>query len=246
MGMNPRLLRPTPTGFDPRRIANLTGWWDFSDAATVTTASGAVSGVSDKSGNGHTATQGNVNNRPTYQLAARNAKNVARFDGLNDFLASSLTFANSPFTIFTVFAINSSKFCAFVAEVRPTFTGYFGATVSASNLMSISKVGVSGAFSTLGVTNNTVAVGVYTSAGISGGNISATVRRNGEQNASALSLTTVPTDATGLNLGSGNNGAADQLNGDIGEVLLYGRQLSATEIAAVERALAKKWGVTLA
>jgi len=208
-----------------------------------------VSEITDKSGNGRTATQGAANNRPTYQSAARNGKNAARFDGSNDFLASSLTFAASPFTVLAVFARLAGKFHAIVAEAKSGSTGYFGATLFNSSVISISRVGVNGVASTLSVANDTAAVGVWTSAGISASEISVTVRRDGTANASALSLTgapALPTDATGINLGGGNNGAADQWNGDICEVLVYGRQLSATEIATLERALAKKWGVTLA
>jgi hypothetical protein len=36
MPMNPRLLRPTPTGFDLRRLSGLVQWYDAADQSTMT------------------------------------------------------------------------------------------------------------------------------------------------------------------------------------------------------------------
>lgn len=61
-------------------------WIDFSDASTVTTVSGNISQVTDKSGNGLTFTQGTGVNRPSYPSSVLNGRSVARFDGANDIL----------------------------------------------------------------------------------------------------------------------------------------------------------------
>ncbi len=61
-------------------------WIDFSDASTVTTVSGKVSQVTDKSGNSRTFTQTTGVNRPIYQSAVQNSLNVARFDGVEEVL----------------------------------------------------------------------------------------------------------------------------------------------------------------
>ena len=84
MGMNPRLLRPMATGFNPRSIAGLAAWWDASDSATITTDTG-VSVWADKSGNGLNATQTVGNNQPLRSTLI-NGRLALTFDGSNDSL----------------------------------------------------------------------------------------------------------------------------------------------------------------
>jgi hypothetical protein len=100
MAMNPRLLRPLASGFNPKSISGLAGWWDGSDPATLfdatsggslVAASGTVGRWEDKSGNGRHATQGNGNSRPVRSVAAFNGRDALDFDGANDFLALSST-----------------------------------------------------------------------------------------------------------------------------------------------------------
>jgi len=81
MGMNPRLLRPTASGFDPRRIANLHTWLDAADSTTVTLNSGNVSEWRDKSGNGRAFTQASAGAQPAYTLNGQAGKNCITFDG---------------------------------------------------------------------------------------------------------------------------------------------------------------------
>jgi hypothetical protein len=79
MGMNPRLLRPTPTGFDPRRIAGLEVWLDASDVSTVTLNGGNVSEWRSKVGS-RTFTQSTAAAQPIYATAFRNGRNALQFD----------------------------------------------------------------------------------------------------------------------------------------------------------------------
>ncbi len=68
------------TRFDPRRIPGLESWWDAADAASVTLDSGRVSQLADKSGKGrHAANATSGSTQPSYETAARNGLNVARF-----------------------------------------------------------------------------------------------------------------------------------------------------------------------
>jgi hypothetical protein len=62
-------------------------WLDFSDASTVTLASGNVSQVNDKSGNARHASQANATFQPAYTATGINGLNVATFDGVNDGMA---------------------------------------------------------------------------------------------------------------------------------------------------------------
>jgi hypothetical protein len=84
--MNPRLLRPTASGFDPRRVNNLAIWLDASDSSTVTVATGVSEWRNRLSGTGIAATQGIANSQPAYQTAQQNGKNALYFDGSNDSL----------------------------------------------------------------------------------------------------------------------------------------------------------------
>lgn len=55
-------------------------WWlDFSDTSTITEASGLVSAVADKSGNGHNVSQSTGANRPYTGTSNINGRNVLSF-----------------------------------------------------------------------------------------------------------------------------------------------------------------------
>ena len=88
MAMNPRLLRPRASGFNPRSISGLALWFDANDSSTITTVSGAVSQWNSKVG-GYTATQTTANNRPAYSATSFNGKAGVSFDGSNDQLDST-------------------------------------------------------------------------------------------------------------------------------------------------------------
>jgi hypothetical protein len=63
--MNPRLMRPLATGFNPKSLSGLSLWLDGADSSTITLNGTAVSQWSDKSGNSRNATQGTALNQPT-------------------------------------------------------------------------------------------------------------------------------------------------------------------------------------
>lgn len=78
--MNPRLLRPLASGFNPRQIAGLAGWWDAADASTVTLDSNRVAEWRDKSGNNrHAANSTSGSTQPDYITAGHNGNNLLRF-----------------------------------------------------------------------------------------------------------------------------------------------------------------------
>jgi hypothetical protein len=57
MPMNPRLLRPIATGFNPKSIANLGMWLDASSDGSLTLNGNTVSEWRDLSGNGRHVAQ---------------------------------------------------------------------------------------------------------------------------------------------------------------------------------------------
>jgi hypothetical protein len=97
-------------GFRPTSISGLQLWLDsmqgLFDATTggnsVTTDGSAVARWEDKSGNNRNALQATSINRPILKTSVQNGKNGIRFDGINDFMATS-SFAHSvPITLFLV------------------------------------------------------------------------------------------------------------------------------------------------
>lgn len=91
MAMSARLLRPTATGFDPRRIAGLVSWWDASDSSTVTLNSGRVSEFRNKVTGSPAMTQATAANQPLYVTAGRNGKNTVHLDSTLRFLDNTTT-----------------------------------------------------------------------------------------------------------------------------------------------------------
>ena len=97
-------------GFRPTSISGLQLWLDSmqglfdatSGGNSVTTDGAEVARWEDKSGNNRNALQATSNNRPILKTAVQNGKNGIRFDGINDFMATS-SFAHSvPLTLFLV------------------------------------------------------------------------------------------------------------------------------------------------
>jgi len=117
MSMSPKLLRPRATGFNPKSIATLAGWWDASvssSLAQLSTGGTAVSADSDPvgywadlSGNGRNLTQSTTNNRPLYKPGVLNGRPVIDFDGTNDSMLASFTLAQ-PITYFLVYRYDAT------------------------------------------------------------------------------------------------------------------------------------------
>ena len=80
-------------GFIPSADAALIGWWDASDAASITESGGDMSSWADKAG-GTALTQTGVNARPQTGTRSLNGLNVIDFDG-TDFLEATRSFPAS-------------------------------------------------------------------------------------------------------------------------------------------------------
>jgi hypothetical protein len=96
MPMNPRLLRPLASGFNPESIPGLLMWADsadrsraFSDDAATTPAANDDGVAVLKSKVGPDLEQTTQANRPTYKTGLRAGKAGLRFDGTNDSMAFS-------------------------------------------------------------------------------------------------------------------------------------------------------------
>jgi hypothetical protein len=240
--MNPRLLRPLASGFRPSRISNIVAWWDFADASslfsnleatTLANADDAVAVVKDKSTNARNLTQSTLNNRPLRKTAILNGKDVLRFDGSNDQLV-----------IPDILVSTWTSYCMFTVA-RMATAGVFG-------LVDYTRSACWGTFF-----SNSIYTGMHFNTGVS----SASVVGNTfyslyyEWTGSAVrvarneTLATPVATSTALSSGitAGSVGALHNntffLNGDIGEVIIYNRNLTGTERASVFSYLRTKWNM---
>jgi hypothetical protein len=239
MAMNPRLLVPRASGFNPRSIAGIEAWWDFSDLSTLTIDTG-ISAVADKSGNGYNATQSVGGNQPLSSQNQRNGRAVADFDGTGDLLQTANVSADLPaFSSFValsartlgqisfgrIWTRNDLQRAMFVASGSRFCLGQGGAVVQAT-------------------TTNIVFNDWFYITGTSAGGNSGTYQYRVNGLNQALTFPGASTSSVASNpYAIGDRAAgARAFDGLIGEILIYNRVLSAAEIAKVETYLAKKWG----
>jgi len=234
--MNPRLLVPRASGFNPRSISGLALWLDAADTSTVTLDSGFVSEWRDKTV-GSAFVQTTPNNRPGQTTI--NGRNALLFDGSNDTLQCANPFTAYPFSFFIVqrvvaytnfamhYAIGGStnfnlRQFSTSGEIeveapggtpRATFTKF---STSAAELISL--VYQSTAASSVLYQNNTPVVlsGSFAQPTVSGTHYIGT--RNG----------------------------SFPLSGYIAEILVYSKTVSDSERARISQYLGKKWGISVA
>jgi hypothetical protein len=244
--MNGRLLRPRATGFTPRSISGLAAWWDASDAASITTVSGAVSQWNDKSGNGVHATQTTANNRPVNTSQTLNGRAVMTFDGSNDIMSFTGT-ARTDETQFVVVRNNMVASAVSTQQILGDASSGFGVTAVIKNDGSTNSDVFThcGGFS-LGTTsaryqfpaNNPFGPAVVSAirSSASGG----ILRTDGVQRA------TCTTSNSYALARIGGVGSSLPLNGYIAEIVIYSRALSVADVQRVERYLGTKWGLPVA
>jgi hypothetical protein len=254
MAMNPRLMRPRASGFNPRSIAGLFAWWDFSDSATLTLSGSNITAVSDKSGNGRNAVQVSGVNQPTLATAARNGRNAADFDGVND--ALDATVGATQFAAMTVFAVAIADAAGGGNEGRLFDRGSAGGRMQRNN----ANTALSFNPPWTGATGNAQQRSAAGSFPLSQWRLLA-VRYTGGLNTATdiqprvnAASSTASLTGTGdgfstsqsSTLSIGNRSAADGYDrgwdGRIGELLIYAASLTDLQIAAIEGHLAKKWG----
>jgi hypothetical protein len=239
MGMNPRLLRPTPTGFDPRSITGLNLWIDFADTAAVTLdGSNKISAVLDKSGNGLDGSQTTAGNRLGVSTlngracadggTASHAFSVGRSGSGNNwrdgYVAAVWDSDNSTFPDFNSFF---SALGATGTNAGAAITGNSG-----SNSFFIDGGIWNNSTTALRLINNTSATGngamapfpafrsPFVFRGVAGSDVS----------------------HGGWAIGGDRSFAGRGWRGRIGEVVIFNRQLNTQEALAVRRYLASKWG----
>lgn len=213
----------------PLDIAGCAGWWDPSDTGSVTTVSGAVSQVNDKSGNNRHATQATPANRPT-QLSF-NGRSAMYFSGSN-WLGAARP-ASGTHTIFAVVyatAIPASG----ASPLSIAATASFHPILGTGDMTWYSRsdglyIGSSVPFGlspcVVGWRNDSAAFIAF---------------RNGVITTSGTASNAISTVAN-LVIGARVQNAG--WVGYVGEVIVYGSALSTDDRARVEKYLANKWAI---
>lgn len=236
--------------FDPKHVPGLSLWYDASDASTVTLGQG-VRGLSDKSGNARHASQLASNSQPELTANAIDGKPALVFDGLND----SLTFPILNLSAWTAFAVceRTGSGNATILQVMQAAFGVEsllfqvndsatdGPVLVGSGSTGAAKYGKGG---TLGANTPRVLSAKWAGAGTNGATY-----YNSWANGTQITLA----DSGAAHKASGNdsrigaawcNGALQAFwRGKVGEILVYSSALSDDLRTAVERHLARKWGL---
>jgi hypothetical protein len=242
MGMNPRLLRPTASGFNPRRIAGLRVWLDPSQSSSVTLDSG-ISQINDLSGNGNHATQSTGADQPTY-TNTQNGLNVMTFNGTSQNLVfASGAVLNVPTTVFAVVLSPSSAGAQRYIVARQS-TGLNGGVLirqDSTNLTS-QLIDAASPFPTAEIDRGTGWGIVETTLTTS----EAQIARNGGTPNVATGISGFSNNATfPTRIGRRPDTATLYWDSQMAEILIYDRSLTTAEGSRIRTYLSKKWGIAL-
>jgi hypothetical protein len=233
--MNPRLLRPLATGFDPRSLGGLAWWLDAGDQSTVSVSGTAVSQWNDKSGNGRNAVQSTGNNQPSY-ANSQNGRKVITFDGSNDRLATSAAFSlgTGGYTVFAV-AYHAGGF--HVLLEGGTLNPYISALAAQPSTGFRHWDGSSEADTPTGVytLNQWFLIEYVISSASRLILVNGTQQVSGSGTSRTASLQTI----------GGTTGGAFFWNGRVAEILVYNTARNASDRSRARNYLGKKWGVAV-
>lgn len=221
-------------------------WLDASDLSTITESGGAVSQWSDKSGNGNHATQGTGAAQPLTNANTMNGKNVITFDSTDDWLAANgvATVGEGDRTVFIVAKpttqVDIGVMTAFQkspdagdtdqSKLEITTAGDIQHTTLTSEILDTRDW------------TDTPFVLSTTSAGTVGN-----ARVNGAAADTNPTYTSKALSSSGFfNIGQELDAASPSnfYGGDIAEILIYNRILSALEIQNINNELLYNWGIT--
>jgi hypothetical protein len=244
------LMASQSRGSLPSDIANL-GLWLKADAG-VTLVGGAVDAWADQSGNGRDFSAPAPTNRPAYS-GTLNGLPVLTFDGSTDYLtgnAASFTLAQN---------VSGLTMIAVVKYATGTIQRAFAISSGLANDASRAAFGVTATqWSFVARRLDAVAPAII-SGGTSNENhvIQSSVLRYSQATGAIFVNSASQVDTTLLSAGSTSNTSSLRavvgvaidliqfLNGDIAEVIIYQRALSAPERNSVERYLSVKWGIAI-
>lgn len=270
MAMNPRLLRPTQTGFDPRKIAGLGMWLDASDRSTLSQTSDGTTPVTADSDpvaywkdkvTGVPLIQAIDANRPLWLADGIGGRPGLDFDGTNDVLSATSGSLMSLFrnvgagTVITAHRLKSTtnglEFLFFASNGLSASASRFGFARDAASVrynIGARRLDANTAASVTSPNNsiNTSSVISTVLWRVSAAQIS--LRLNGTASITDAAFQTAgntsDTDSLQVAVG-GVVGASVFLDFVLCEVMAWPRELTLAEMQTVERYLSNKYKITI-
>lgn len=238
MSVRPLIVRQgttTNAGFLPTDLSGLVAWYDASKITGLADGA-AVATWNDSSGNGFHLTQSTAGFRPLYKTAILNSLPAVRFDGIDDYMdtaTSTNVLQTSTETIVIVYANRSG--------VNGTL--YSTASIAAGPLQRNATVWFDGATASIALSQNLNDNFLFTMT-LDYVDDDYTVRLDGAQVGQDLTTNGALPD-TELRIGARGDPVSEFFAGDMLEILVYDRELTAGEVSQVESYAADKYAITL-
>ena len=249
MAMNPRLLRPLASGFNPKSLAGMLLWLDASDSSTITTDTG-VSEWRDKSGLGQSMAQASGSNQPAYLTNGIGGKPALGFTAASShFMRGTFTHTLSGVSVFVTHTLGSAtnsngrSFSFTVAGESTDFTGsdhFIPAMRDATNEAVACRYGNAVRLPK----SVTYDVPFIQCLRHDGSALSHQVNNGAASTYVSSFAPAIANMMLSTFTSSGSGGAF--WDGRIAEILVYNRSLSDAESGRVHAYLAAKYGITLA
>ena len=214
-------------------LTGLQFWGDCSDVSSITKdGSDLVSQLNDKSGNAnHVTATGSAT--PLYVANIQNGKSILRFDGVDDVLSRAVLFSGGDFTYFIAY-----KYLTYTSGARTPLSN--GTSLNGfSYRVTTSRFHVQNSISAItdgARTSNFEAVSLFRESTTP--NLQFFVN-NINQNIGS-STTGYVAAASNFTLGS-RTGTSEFANMELGEVLVYNRALTSSEMTQNHKYLLQKW-----
>jgi hypothetical protein len=235
--MSPRLLRPRATGFNPRSISGLAGWWDASrttsfaqnsDGTLAVSSGGPIGYWADLSGNNAHMQQATTNLRPTLTAAGINLRPSVSVPSVSNagFGSVPRPTASPDATVFIV------------ARFTP---GVHWLSFDADGGTRIFDAAASDSSASPAISAGSPAYRVNRSAVQAARNVLASAM--GNNTPYLLTASSVNFSSWGASWRAFAYGSSFQFSGLVAECVIYSRALQANERDRVEGYLASKWGI---
>lgn len=216
-------------------------WLDASDVFTLT-ASGSpllVSQWDDKSGNGLNFTQETEANQPTTGVATQNSLNVLSFNGNQALIGpTSPNLSDQPIEIFV--AGNVSTTGTWFSQTNESTVGNRQFQLFKDGTESVASR-VLGNLTTVLRSPN---VNRFRVSGISWKSSDSTLLDGNTSNILSIGTAAAETDIP-WRVGARGPGISFPLNGTIGEIVLFTRELTSQERSDILQYFSRKWNITL-
>jgi len=210
-------------------------WMDAADDTTFSYSSGtSVSQWRDKSGNNSHVSQATSANQPS-RSTTQNSRKIVTFDGTNDSLSTSISLDLSvTHTIFAIASQTTGTEDAGLVSINNSLNN--GLTLHNGSTY-YSYYGDGSKYATSSITTSTTYIFTKVFKGTS-----STTRQVYLNGTSATTTGVIAnSDASGvIRLGQ----QSTYLNGKIAEVIIFNRELTATELKQVHTYLGQKWGIS--